>query len=143
MKITSKLLNQLNACAEGTNFFRKFFYDGIELENYAIDGDYNDYFKWLVNLKIKYDAKGNLIYKKDSGGYERFYKYDEEGNLIYKKDSGGYEWVYKYDEEGNLIYKKYPDGYKGNEWFYKYDENILSSIKKNGKEILRIRKKEA
>lgn len=41
---------------------------------------------------IKYDPKRDIIYCKDSSGYESLIVYDDKGNKIYIKDSYGEEW---------------------------------------------------
>jgi len=88
----------------------------------------------LLNIEIKYDEKGNVIYQKNNDGIEYTweYKYDEKGNVIYKKNNDGiYTWEYKYDEKGNVIYKK---DYNGTE--FKYDEkgNVIYKKCSNGTE---------
>ena len=41
----------------------------------------------IVNKpSIKYDANGNMIYHKDSDGFECWKEYDENNNLIHHKD---------------------------------------------------------
>ena len=47
-------------------------------------------------------------------------EYDKNNNLIYYKDSSGYEYWREYDENNNLIHSKYPDGI---EYWYKYNKN--------------------
>ena len=37
----------------------------------------------------KYDANGNLIYSKDSNGFEEWFEYDKNNNCIHYKNSGG------------------------------------------------------
>jgi hypothetical protein len=51
---------------------------------------------------IKYDSKGNLIYKKDS--YGREYWYNENGNEIHFKNPYGYERWYEYDKYNNNFF---------------------------------------
>jgi YD repeat-containing protein len=53
---------------------------------------------------------------------EELREYDQNGNLIYCKDSDGFEWWRKYDGRGNIIYYCTSDGYGFEEW-YDYDEN--------------------
>jgi len=62
----------------------------------------------------------NLIYYKDSSGYESWKEYDKNNNCIHYKDSFGYEQWCRYDENKNLIYHKNSDG---DEERYKYNEN--------------------
>ena len=39
----------------------------------------------------RYDDNDNLVYSKDSTGYEEWWVYDEKDNEIHYKDSDGYE----------------------------------------------------
>ena len=52
---------------------------------------------------IHYDDSDNIIYYKDSNGYEEWREYNENGNLIHYKNSNGKEYWYDYDENGNCI----------------------------------------
>ena len=63
-------------------------------------------------LGIELDANGNLIWCKDSDGYEESWKYDAKGNLIWHKDSIGYEESWKYDAKGNKVWYKNSNGYE-------------------------------
>jgi len=68
----------------------------------------------------EYDKKGNLIYSKNSSGYEYWREFDENNNLIHYKNSYGDKGWYEYDDSNNYIYYKNSDG---KESWYKYDEN--------------------
>ena len=47
----------------------------------------------IVNKpSIKYDANGNMIYYKNSDGFEEWWDYDTNGNVIHHKDSNGTEY---------------------------------------------------
>ncbi len=64
-----------------------------------------------MSKEIKeYDEKGNLIYEKDSSGFEKWRKFDENNNRIYFKNSKGYDYWSEYDENNNEIYWKDSDG---------------------------------
>ena len=103
---------------------------------------------------FKVDTRGNLLYYKDSGGYELWKEYDERNNrihykssnrfeewkeynlnnkCIYRKDSTGLESWYEYDEHNNLIHYKHSDGY---EVWRKYDSrnNIIHTRNSYGDE---------
>lgn len=64
----------------------------------------------------KYDESGNLVYRKDSSGFE--YWYDSNHNLLHYKNSSGDEWWYEYDKRGNMIHHKDSNGY---EFWKEYD----------------------
>ena len=77
-------------------------------------------------MKVKkYDKNNNLIYIKDSDGYENWWKYDENNNIVHFKDSFGFESWKKYDKNNNLIY--YKNTLFGEDW-YKYDGNKKINI---------------
>ncbi len=82
----------------------------------------------------KYDGKGNLIYHKDSDGWEYWKKYDKNNNWIYIYTYNGYDgheqWA-EYDENNRIIY--YKSSRFDYERWYKYNEN-------NEREILIARK---
>lgn len=65
------------------------------------DGDLTYIRDSELNTEECYDKKGNLIYSKNSKGYEVWYEYDDKGNCIHKKYSNGDE--YWYDNKGNCI----------------------------------------
>jgi len=47
------------------------------------------------------DSKGNMIYSKESNGYESWQEFDKNNNMIHFKNSNGNEsW---YDSKGNEI----------------------------------------
>jgi len=50
----------------------------------------------------EYDFNGNIIYYKDSNGFE--YWYDSNGKVIHYKNSDGYEQWYEYASNGNIIH---------------------------------------
>ena len=58
-----------------------------------------------MNKVIKeYDNNGNMIYFKNSYGFERWSEYDKNNNLIHFKTNDGEEEWYKYDENNERIY---------------------------------------
>ena len=71
-----------------------------------------------MNKEInEYDERNNLVYHKNSDGYEWWKKYDENNNEIYYKNSDGTEWWREYNENNNLIYYKSSNG---REYWYKW-----------------------
>jgi hypothetical protein len=84
------------------------------IKNYknTITTSQKNYFSSIINIGVnmkevkEFDNNGNLIYHKDSGGFESRYKYDLNGNEIYYKDSTGYEEWFGYDSNGNEIHYK-------------------------------------
>jgi len=75
----------------------------------------------MSNKEIKeYDKNNNLIYFKDSKGYESWKKYDKNNNEIYYKSSYGFECWQEFDENNNRIHYKNSNGF---ERWYKQNEN--------------------
>jgi YD repeat-containing protein len=123
MFITKKLLEKLDACKEGINFFNAYFPDGVDTDKIKVTGDYNDYWYFIKNLpEIKVDNNGNVIWKKYPDGDIWEAKYDDNNNIIWEKYPSGRIYEYKYDDNGNKIWEKYPCG-RITEWEYKYDDN--------------------
>ncbi len=52
-------------------------------------------------IKRKYDDRGNLIYSKDSMGFESWREYDENNRKIHWKHSDGSECWYKCDKNNH------------------------------------------
>ena len=77
----------------------------------------------------RYDKNGNLIYYKDSIGFEEWWVYDNN-NLIYHKDWSIEEW-YEYDQNGNEIHYKDSNGFE--EW-RTYDHDDCIHFKNNKEE---------
>jgi len=88
-------------------------------------------------MNEKYDERGNLIYAKNSLGYECWKEYDKKNNCIYYKNNHGCESWQEYDERGNCTYLKDSGG---NEYYYKYNENN-NGIKISQKEFEKIKRK--
>jgi len=82
--------------------------------------DKSEYSEFLSDPTEKYDQNGNLIYRKDSNGYENWWEFDKNNNLIHSKYSNGFEYWKEYDKNGNLIHYKDSNGYE--EW-HEYDQN--------------------
>jgi len=57
----------------------------------------------MSKVITKYDKNNNLIYYKDSNGFEVWREYNEENNCIHYKDSNGIENYYKYDKNNNNL----------------------------------------
>ena len=68
-----------------------------------------------------YDINGNLIYARNSDGYEVWHKWDVNNNMIYYKD-GKEECHWKWDTNSNLIH--YRDNTEIQEW-YDSDGNLI------------------
>jgi len=54
----------------------------------------------MTNILLirEYNLHGNLLYKRNSNGFEAWYRYYSNGNLRHYKDSYGYEVWYEYEE---------------------------------------------
>ena len=142
MKITKKILKQLEACEDGIIWAEKNGLLPFDSDNISkIKGDYKGYVVWLKENLINstydesknelihkclnglswektFDKNGNLLSYKDSTGY--FYKqtFDEKGNELTYKDSDGEWWEKTFDEKGNVLTYKASEG----DWWEKtYD----------------------
>ena len=79
--------------------------------------------KTVINYPlITKDSKGNIVYRKDSYGFEYWYEYDENNNLFHSKDSNGLECWYEYDENNNIFHSKDSNGYEY--WYDSKGNNI-------------------
>lgn len=80
-----------------------------------------------------YDAKGNMIHRRDSWGSESWYEYNAKGNRIHRRDSNGYEEWYEYDAKGNKIHLMASNGF---EVWLEYDAkgNQIHFKRTNGEE---------
>ena len=54
---------------------------------------------------IERDKRGNIIYHRDSDGYEYWKEYDSNNNVIHYRDSDGDEFWQEYDSNNNTIKK--------------------------------------
>ena len=79
-----------------------------------------------IEVRYKYDKKGNLISSESTDGKKNLYKYDKEGRLVSMKTESGFESVYEYGEDGNLSLIKNSTGTTEE---YRYFEDKLSSRK--------------
>ncbi len=59
----------------------------------------------------EYDNNGNLIYNKDSDGFEEWQEYDDKGQIIHHKDSEGFAFWKEYHDNGDVSYRD-TDGVK-------------------------------
>lgn len=96
----------------------------MELEKYkSIFWNYSNNFEnWFEkdsrgnlvrkNPQEEYDQNGNLIYFKDSDGFECWFEFNSNNKLIHSKDSDGYEFWNEYDSSGNKIHVWDSDGYE-------------------------------
>jgi len=72
--------------------------------------------KAVINYPlITEDSKGNVVYRKESDGYETWQEYDKNNNRIHCKDSNGFEIWCEYDENHNIIYRKDSEGFE--DWY--------------------------
>ncbi len=71
--------------------------------------------------KEKYKEINSDNYKKNNNKETK--KYDGRGNLIYHKDSDGWEYWKKYDRNNNWIYIYTYNGCDGHEQWADYDKN--------------------
>ena len=102
IRLTEKVLDQLNACESSTTFIKRNKLEGFPFERISeIKGDYKGYVSWISNIK-DITENGNIIYYKDSDGNEYWNEYDGNNNLIHWKNSKG-------SEEINII-EYYSDG---------------------------------
>jgi len=75
-------------------------------------------------LKVKeYNLHGDLLYKRNSNGFEAWLEYDAKGNLTHFKNSYGVEIWEKYDDNGNRIHYKDSHGF---EYWYDSDGKEIS-----------------
>ena len=101
MKITVELLAKMKACKEAIDFIARNYPEGIDLDKYKINGDYNGWVEWLRNeLKVKreYDSHDNMIKKTWPNGKVYRWEYDSHGNLIKRTYPNGsvYKWEYPF-----------------------------------------------
>ena len=76
------------------------------------------------------DAKGNVTYLEDNGGFCCRWKHDSKGNQTYFENSNGYWCKWEYDSKGNVTYYEDSRGY----WCkYEYDANGRVTYHENSK----------
>jgi YD repeat-containing protein len=73
----------------------------------------------------EFDPNGNLIYFRNSNGYEIWYEYDTDGRCIYARYSNEFKTWYKYDENGNYVYYEDSEGVKV---WYDSKGNVIDSV---------------
>jgi len=104
-KITKQLLERLNVCQSGIDFFLD---NKLNKLNYSKIKQFNgcgNEVSWFNKMKIISNTK-NKTHFKNSNEYEWWVEYNEAGQETHYKDSSGYEWWAEYNEAGILI-KKY------------------------------------
>ena len=77
----------------------------IDLKNIS----FNQKVKTVKFKKVdgaEYDKNNNLIYYKNSTGFEYWKEFDKNNNLIHSKNSYGSEYWKEYDKNNNLIHYK-------------------------------------
>ena len=138
--ITEEVLNKLNACEEGKNWWLRNVGEGFPVSRIKdIKGDFNKYISWLKDrfYNNTYDEKGNVIGTKCSTGYWTEMTYNENGNrLSYKNSNGDWE-ICVYDDRGNQIHVKNSDD-EWEEYVYDKNGNLLSSKYSVGALIIHI-----
>lgn len=83
-----------------------------------------------VELRLSYDANGNVSELLDGEGKRWRYEYDSQGNRTKTIDPLGYEWTYTYDSHGNLLSETDPNR---NVWSYTYDKTDRILTIKDGR----------
>ena len=82
---------------------------------------------------IVQNSQNEIVYHKNSNGYETWYDYDDNGKLIHAKDSDGYETWQEYDVNGNMIHYKESNGHykdsNGIEEWYDSEGNFITKEK--------------
>ncbi len=106
LRLTEKLLHQLDACDAGIEFCNKFNLFGFPIDRlHEIDGDFKEYIEWLRSFdydSFKFDDNGNLIsFLQNKTLYQRVY--DQYNNLIEIIYPVGNRVKYEYDEQHRLI----------------------------------------
>ena len=84
----------------------------------------------------KYDERGNLIYHKNSTGYEIWREYDKNNKLFHQKQENGCDYWFKYNEDDKPICITEKE-YKEIE-FQKKEKEYLSRTKCSRFEIMDI-----
>ena len=99
MKLTKKLLLQLETCSSGIEFCERNKLFGFPSERLSeICGDYDGFFRWLkYKTNIEFDQNGNLVRWEYSSGYWVKYEYDQNNNKIQWEHSEDI-WM-KYESE--------------------------------------------
>jgi hypothetical protein len=122
MKLTKKLLLQLNAGSSRIEFCESYKLFGFPLDRLdEIQGDYEGFVVWLKSkTNLEFDQNQNLVRYEDSVGYWVKYEYDQNNNQILKESSSGWWAKYEYDQNNNQILKEVSSGM----WTkYEYDQN--------------------
>lgn len=106
LRLTEKLLHQLDACESGIEFCNKFNLIGFPIDRlHEIDGDFKDYIEWLRSFdfnSLKFDDNGNLIsFLQNNTLYQRVY--EQYNNLIEIIYPVGSRSKYEYDNQHRLI----------------------------------------
>ena len=68
----------------------------------------------------EYDSNNNVIYYRDSNGYECWQEYDSNNNIIHLRTNNGYECWKEYDSNNSCTHFRNSDG---DEYWYEYDNN--------------------
>ena len=83
----------------------------------TIEVDYNSGNKTTIQIL---NANNQVLYAKDSTGYEEWRQYDDKGNEIHFENSRGYVESHEYDEKGNKIHERTSEGFEES---WQYDKN--------------------
>ena len=122
MKLTKKMLLQLNAGSSRIEFCERYKLFGFPLDRLdEIQGDHEGFVCWLKHkTNLEFDQNQNLVRWESDGGYWEKFEYDQNGNQIRHEFSGGTWTKYKYDKNGNQILRESSCG----RWEkYEYDQN--------------------
>ena len=133
--ITKNILEKLDACRNGINWWIRNGLDGFPVDRLGdIVGEHNGYIKWLNEKlylkKYEFDQQGNIVRMEDSYGSWEEFQYDERGNMTRMEDSNGGWITFECDGHGNKTRVEDFDGF----WMtFQYDEhgNVKSYIDEN------------
>lgn len=130
-------LTKLGACSNLIKFIKRNNLHHFPVSRIdEIRGDHDSWIAWIkatLTVAREFDVNGNVVYEKDSYGYERWSEYDTNGNRIHVKDCDGYECWTEYDANGNWIKQKY---YNGMERYSNVEYYPSGQLKQYGNMIL-------
>ncbi len=145
--VTLELLEKLEACQRGVDFFRRNNLEGFPLNRlHEVEGANGSDISWLIYTlkaaeKWEYDKNGNVTKKVFPNGSVYKYEYDQDGNMTKKVLPNGSAWSSEYDLNGNKVKEEDSDGnvtefeydqdgnvtkrvdWDGDVWKYEYDQN--------------------
>ena len=109
-----KFLTALNACDAAKDFIKRNNLEAFPVSMLdQIQGDYDGWVKWIRNTlntsQLEFNTNGNIIYYKNSNGYEYWQEFDSNNNMIHYKNSIGCEQHYPTEYYSNGQLKRYGD----------------------------------